>query len=372
MLDLGLIAISDFPEPGGAEDSAPLELVHCSNCGLIQLKHTVDRDRLYKFYYYRSGINESMVQALKEIVDYAQTFVKLEPNDKVLDIGANDGTLLSFYPRYVWAHGFEPASNLAEEAMQKAHARIFSTYFPPSFYIDNKYRIITSIAQFYNVHNPNKYLRTIKAILAPDGVWVVQFQNLEAMLACNGFDNLCHEHLLYLSRNVFRRFIGRYGLHVIEETYNSINGGSVRYVVAHGPKKTNTVDGIDSSEAIYQFANRVKTLREDTIRLLSELKETGKVVLGMGASTKFNTLAQYYGIGPNLIAAIGERNQDKLGRVTVATHIPIVDEYDILRTYPDYIVVGPWQFFDSFRQRYSSYKGKWIRLLPELSVVDGG
>src|SRR4030065_1294635 len=111
MLDLGTIAISGFPHPGDPDNYTPLTLLQCADCSLVQLQHTVDRDHLYKDYYYRSGTNESMVKALKDIVDDAITKIPFpaSKDTAVVDIGCNDGTLLGMYPSYWKRVGFEPA-----------------------------------------------------------------------------------------------------------------------------------------------------------------------------------------------------------------------------------------------------------------------
>jgi hypothetical protein len=380
VLDLGDLCVSDFPRPGESEDRAPLELVVCADCSLVQLRHTVERDRLYRNYYYRSGTNEAMVAALRDVVDDECRRVPLRSGDVVIDIGCNDGTMLEMFPQGLHRVGFEP-SNLARVAAQRfAWGIVFPDYFPPKIdnyahYLPEQAKIITSIACFYDVDDPNAFVAAIKEWLHPDGGWIVQFQDLHKMLSVNGFDNICHEHLTYWGMAAFTALLARHGLQVEACSDNNVNGGSVRYVVKHGTRQPPPVDPIHAVEFQYQladFAVEVAGLRRQTIALLRRLQDEGKSVLGVAASTKGNTTLQYYGITPDLLPAIVDRNPDKHGRVTTGTHIPIISEEEMWERKPDYLLALAWHFIEPFRERYAAFEqagGKWIVPLPELTVI---
>lgn len=367
ILSLGTPYISDFLLPGDTGSKAPLELVLCTSCNLVQLHHTVDRDWLYKDYYYMSGTNESMVAALKDVVETAQRYVKLEPDDVVIDIGSNDSTLLRQYDTHnLHRLGFEPAVNLWEKALQD-NIIIHPGFFPPTcpWYemIPDKAKIITSIAMFYDLDDPNSFVSAIKKWLHPDGIWVVQFQGLEDMLSQNAFDNICHEHLLYLSRSVFANLLGKNGLKVVDIGYNKVNGGSIRYIIKHGTDgqyvhRPWVMDRLAMLTVTIQF------LREKTLEMLG-----GKNIFGYGASTKGNTLLQYYGIDTTLIPYIADRNPEKWGRVCAGSNIPITSERHMHEAHPDYLFVLPWHFIDSFKQREPEYIGKFIVPLPTIHIT---
>lgn len=371
VLDLGALCISDFAG-GGKPDRAPLALVQCCDCTLVQLAHTVDRDRLYRRYWYRSSTNESMVAALRDVVNDATTHVTLGYPDAVLDIGANDATLLKMYPTAIKRIGFEPATTFAHDRdwMSDGDAWV-STYFPGSSWIESvPCKIITSVACFYDVDDPNAFVAAIKEWLHPNGIWVCQMMGLEQMLEKNAFDNICHEHLCYWSEWNFSALLSRHGLYVADVSYNAINGGSVRYIVKHGGSSSHN-QGVRDLH-LSDFAGKVHRLREDTLRTLDQLKADGVSLLGYGASTKGNTLLQYYGIGPDLIPAIADRDPSKWGKFTVGTHIPIISEKDMRDRLPDYLFVLPWAFIDAFKKRERPFLwrgGQFILPLPELKTV---
>lgn len=378
VLDLGTLAISDFVLPGEREDQAPLELVVCTSCSLVQLRHTVDRDRLYRSYYYRSGTNEHMVAALRDVVEDACKRVELVKGDAVLDIGSNDSTLLRMYPRHLKRRGFEP-SNI--RPTKEPCITVWGDYFPPPWWRapgwDVSFKIITSIACFYDLDDPNEFVKAIKGWLHPDGVWVVQFQDLHEMLSANGFDNICHEHLTYWGRGAFYNLVAKHGLRVLDVSHNSVNGGSVRYIVGHGnwaPPPVPEVRAVEFRTQLGNFSCDVERLKGQTLDLLLRLKAEGKMVLGYGASTKGNTTLQYYGIGPDLISMIADRNPDKFLRFTVGTHIPIVSEQHMRNMKPDYLFVLPWHFIDGFLEREREFlerRGKFIVPLPQLRIIGG-
>jgi hypothetical protein len=316
-----------------------------------------------------------MVAALKDVVQDAMSRVKLEIDDKVLDIGCNDGTMLSFYPSFVNPYGYEPAWNLWQEAKKKSRGCIYPTYFPRQMlqgrHMDT-YKVITSIAQFYNVEDVNAYVAAIAKCLRKDGIWIVQMQDLHEMLKCNGFDNICHEHVAYWETEAVSRLLDRHGLYVCDEQLNRVNGGSTRYIIKHGarPRIGPTVLPADMDA----FGAKFKFLKCDMVALLRQLKAEGKTVLGVAASTKANTMLQYYGIGPDLLPAIADRNKEKVGLVTVGTHIPIISEKELYERKPDFLLALAWHFFEPFRVRYSSLEeagAKWIVPLPTLQIVGG-
>jgi NDP-4-keto-2,6-dideoxyhexose 3-C-methyltransferase len=387
VLSLGDQYVSDFVTSEGDHPKAPLELVKCSNCGLVQLKHTIPRDSLYRHYWYRSGISETMRAALADITLKAYNIVRPLPGSIVIDIGCNDGTLLRSYPKNgLNLVGFEPAANLLEDA-RKGTGWIFNDFFSADVYRkkfrDNQARIITSIAMFYDVENPNEFVQDGAKCLASDGIWVVQQNYLATMLEQNGFDNIGHEHLEYYSLGTMESLLNKHGLKIFDVETNQVNGGSFRTYICHKGSYAVTPRvhqmeryenelGLASSATYEAFAERIQKIKSVTRQFVADEVRDGKTVYVYGASNRGNTILQYYELDHSLIKKAADANPEKWGRKTVGTLIPIVSKEEARRDGPDYFLVLPHHFADEIRKEESAYLrsgGRLIVPLPEFRII---
>ena len=400
MLSLGDQYIAGaFAEPGGEQPVArriPLELVRCDmtrneeGCGLVQLRHTVPGSILYRSYWYRSGVNQTMTRNLHQIAAQAEEMVELHPGDLVIDIGCNDGTLLDGYHasnlKYL---GFDP-SDVSRYAVQKGYhvVRDFYSYDQlRQHHVDRKARIITSIAMFYDLEYPRAFVAEVQQALADDGVWVIELHYLPAMLDMNQFDAIVHEHLEYYSLAVIERLLAEAGLRVVRAELNAINGGSVRLFIRHaahfapgdahaeGLQRLRVREfemALDAAEPYDQFAAAAQNVRESLVSVCRKLVEEGKTIHIYGASTKGNTILQYAGIDSTLVPYAADRNPDKHGSETIGTRIPIISEERSRELQPDYYLALPWHFMDEFLERESEFLdrgGQFIVPMPEVRIV---
>jgi len=388
-----------FAEPGGRQPvnrAIPLDLVRCDvtrdqdACGLIQLRHTVPASILYHSYWYRSGVNQTMTQNLHEIARQAEELVDLQPGDLVLDVGCNDGTLLDGYQieqlRYL---GFDP-SNVTRYAVAKGYDVVRDFYSYEQLkrrYADRKAKVITTIAMFYDLEDPRAFLADVAAALAQHGVWVMELHYLPAMLEKNAFDVIVHEHLEYYSLAVIERLLGEAGLQAVRAELNDVNGGSIRLFIGHAGRLPSTTEdarnlqdlrirefemALDASEPYERFAANVKRVRAELADLCRRLVAEGKTIHVYGASTKGNTILQYAGLDSSVIPYAADRNPDKWGSETIATHIPIISEDDSRAMSPDYYLVMPWHFLDEFIERERKFLdqgGKFIVPLPNVRTI---
>lgn len=396
ILSLGDQYVSDFVDsPEDQTVQAPLELVLCDadtgGCGLLQLKHTVDPEYLYSEYWYKSGINESMRESLRDIVEDSTKLAPLGEGDVVLDIGCNDGTMLRMFDEDYQRVGFEPAENLVDEA-REGTTRVINDFFNADSYEaalgDEPADLVTSIAMFYDLNDPNSFVADIDSVLADDGVWVIQMAYLPRKLETNAFDSIVHEHLEYYSLLALENLLDRHNFEVFDMETNDVNGGSFRVYIRNEDANVSGFKGADerldsyrqresemglgSRETYEEFAERVEQLKKETRSFIKDAVESGEKVYVYGASTKGNTLLQYYGLDNTLIEAAAERNPDKYGKMTVGTQIPIVPEKEA-RPEADYFLALPWHFMDVFLERESEFLldgGKFIQPLPEFKVLD--
>lgn len=373
----------------------PLILTVCTHCGLAQLDRTVPPDWLYRHYWYRSGVNETMVQELQGIVDAAVARVPVGSGDKVLDIGANDGTLLHHYGTLYgdcpmrWA--VEPALNLQDRLRPHCEA-VVPDYFPCSHLTGQRFKIITAIACCYDVEDPRAFFQAIHDLLAPGGVAIIQFQDLGQQLAASAFDNICHEHLEYYSYWALSHLFIQTGLVAESVCRRAINGGSLRIYLRRqedGLPGDRTISDQMLQEAQQQLAtpllrdgdlsaftrfrtqvNRVK----DHVRSSLELAHQQGVTVDLyGASTKGNILLQTLDVGPELVRQAIDRSPEKAGCLTI-TGIPIVGEEEGRKDPAGLWLVPIWQFREHVVQRerwYLEAGGTMLFPLPYPEVVRG-
>jgi len=382
--------VSSLEEQG---DRIPLELVLCHDCKLLQLRHTTPPDLMYKQYWYKSGISPTMVTALSDITEKAERLVALKDGDIVIDTGPNDGTLLrSYRHKNLKLVGFEPAKNLAPLAAVGT-TKIFNDYFHYAPFQREfnaaTARIITSIAMFYDLEQPNQFVNDITQCLGKDGLYIIQMCYLPTMLEVNAFDNICHEHLQYYSLLSLKNLLDRHGLRIFDVELNDVNGGSYRVYIKHAQSNAirpfpgaeqrikdlealESLMGLDDIKAYNEFTNRVNDLRNRVVGFIKQETSRGKVVYIYGASTKGNVLLQYFGLDSRLIKAATDKNPDKWGKKTVGSLIPIVSIEQYRRDKPDYLLVLPWHFHKEIQKQEKDFLragGKLIFPLPEFKIV---
>jgi SAM-dependent methyltransferase len=379
-----------FPKtPDESLARTPLELMKCSSCGLVQLHHNFELSLLYGTTYgYRSSLNKSMVDHLRAKASHLQQLCPLKPGETVLDIGSNDGTSLGFYPQGMNLVGFDPSAEKFRKHYRPEIQLVVDFFSSASFRREQgtkKAKIVSSIAMFYDLESPAAFVEQVRDILAPDGIWHLEQSYLPLMLKANAYDTICHEHLEYYALRQIKWLTDKYRLKIIDVQLNDINGGSFAVTVAHqaGPYSEASAVisrflreeeelGLDKLAVFQQFKNKVEEHREQLPSKLNEIRRSGKLALGYGASTKGNVMLQFCSITAELLPAILEVNPDKYGCFTPGTKIPIVSEKDGLARNPDYLMVLPWHFKRNVMQREAEYLkrgGKLLFPLPEIHIV---
>lgn len=387
----------------------PCVLVRCDTaadekaCGLLQMKHSVPGEILYSDYWYRSGTNETMRRHLAGVAQEAVRMVAVANDEcrmtndeemRVLDIGCNDGTLLNYFAAGAWQRTGVDPSDIARKSASESDStyKLVSDVFPSPALNDQEFDVITSIAMFYDLEEPVRFVNAIADCLAVGGVWIVEMSYMPRMLASNSYDTICHEHLEYYSLAVIENLLQRADLKVFRAEANSINGGSIRCYVTHKESRKWEVESrkagweeelkrlrraefdleLDTDKPYLDFQARVQIEAEKLHDLLEKIARDGKRVHIYGASTKGNTILQWSKITKRLIDYAADRNPEKWGATTLGTEIPIISEEDSRALKPDYYLVLPWHFREEFmeRERAALEAGVgFIFPLPKITVV---
>ena len=362
----------------------PMTLLICRGCGLCQLKETVKPALLYTNYFYRSNVSDTMKRDLATVVRDALERVDWKPGDAALDIGCNDGLMISMFPPQMDRNGIDPARNIDWSHLDPS-IHVVNDYFPSKLLDGKKFKVITSTAMFYDLDDPNAAVKAVKGALRKDGVACIQVSYLYATIKDLNFYDICHEHLEYYSLKTLCRLMERNGMRVFDASVNDVNGGSIRIFVAHASARrpqSENVERILLKERIFRledpetyrvFSKLISHSIKQVRRHIHGLTRKGRVVIALGASTKGNVLLQLCGIDKKTIAYISERNPHKVGLRTMGTDMELISEEAARKMKPDCMFVIPWNFKEEIvarEKRYLDGGGKLLFIMPYPHIVD--
>ena len=401
LFSLGELYVSDFinKDEDARAGKHDMTLVIDERYGAARLEKCTPIHSMFGKYWYRSGINQTMRTELKGIVDSVTSVQKLNEGDLWLDIACNDGTLLSFVPDGIKKLGIDPAEDSFKNESSKIADEVIQDFFTLENFKKSKFKkkkakVVTCIAMFYDLDEPVEFLKDVTKVLDDDGLFVLQMSYTPLMIKQLAFDNICHEHVYYWGLASIEKLLKKAGLKVVDCQLNDVNGGSFRIYIKK--KKSNVTTfatapyrdvcnvrveslikwekglKLDKEEIWLDFYKRIEALKKETVDFIKAEKAKGKVICGYGASTKGNTLLQYFGLDNTLIDAIAERSHYKFGLKTIGTNIPILSEEDVRAMNPDYMLVLPWHFIAEFVKRedeFLSKGGKFIVPCPNFQII---
>jgi len=365
-----------------------VSLLICSNCKLVQLNQNFNPKYLYgKDYGYRTGINSTMKNHVKNIVYEVQNLSKIKKGEFVLDIASNDGTMLNFYRKDLITVGIDPILSKFKKFYKNINFKVCS-FFSLSSLKKNKlfkrYKIISALSVFYDVKDPDSFLKDVKNLLHKDGVFILEHADLLSIVKNNLFDTICHEHLEYYSTKIIVSMLKKNDLKVFNLKRNAINGGSVRYYISHSNSgykvnnkkilqviKEEDKMKLEKVQTYKDFLKKINIQKTKLNNFLKEKLKKNKIIHGYGASTKGNVLLQYFRISKNQIKFIADRNPQKYNLYTPGTKIKIISEKLSRKMNPDYYLVLPWHFSDEILKREKKIRKKGTRFifpLPKLKI----
>lgn len=338
---------------------------------------------------YITGVNMPVVSHFATLVERTIFRYGLEPNSLVIDIGANDGTLLSkFRDKGMRVLGIDPGSRtgnlcrangitVCETFWNRESAAALKS-------LNVKPDLITATAVFYHIPDLHDFIEGLRLIMNEKTIFLTQCVYMKDVLEKYEFDHFYHEHTMMHSVGPLKRVFEQHGMRLLDVDFYDVHGGSFVLTVAlHGSEyeTSSTVDqairgeeefGMNTIETYDKFTHKVSQNRDDLLSLLRDLKNQNKSVYALGAPLKGSTLLNYCGIGPDLVELATEVNQFKIGKLTPGTHIPIVDE-STLSCQPDYYLLLSWNFLDFFRNKYADFLragGKFIVPHPDVRIID--
>ena len=366
-----------------------IKLVICENCKLVQVSKEFDLNYMYDDNYgYRTGINHTMKSHVKSIVNELSLKKNfLSKGDHVLDIASNDATLLNSYSKNLTRVGIDPTINKYRKFYKNIDFKI-SNFFSKKRLINviknNKFKTITALAVFYDLKNPNQFLKEISEIIdEKKGIFILEFQDLLSIIKNNLFDTICHEHLGYYSTKIILKMVKINNLKILDIKKNQINGGSTRFYICHKDAnykvKENKIKKIIKYELKFKLENKntyksffkkITNIKKKLNKKINDIKKKGKTIHGYGASTKGNVLLQFFNINKNHLDCIADRNPLKDGCYTPGTKLPIKSEKYSRKINPDYYLVLPWHFKDEIIKREKKIRLKGTKFIFPLPNID--
>jgi len=342
---------------------------------------------MFKDYVYLTGFSKPMKNHFEALATEVIRDLKPSKDSLVVDIGSNDGTLLSMFSGHgLDTLGIEPASNIARIAESRS-IRTVNDFFCEELAekVAEQYGsadIILATNVFAHIDNLGGFLAGVKRLLSDDGVFIIEVPYLLSLLKNREFDTIYHEHLSYFSLHPLVYLFEKSGLSVVDVKQNAIHGGSIRvFAKRSGSKQSASVakllsmerkEGLASIDTYAKFAEEVALLRKELVNLLKALKAKGAKIGGYGASAKGNVLLNYCGIGTNILDYIIDTTPFKQGLLTPGMHIPVLPEEKFRENPPDYMLLLAWNYADDILKKESKYRqggGKFILPIPKPRVV---
>lgn len=344
-------------EDVGREPLYPLRVVYCQDCNTAQLDYTVKKEIMFGDHTYLSGVTKSLGQHFCAVAsEVNDKFFPDQRQKSVLDIGSNDGTQLKHYQALGYdVLGVESSKGTAQIANESGVETV-NAFFNLELVkqLNRKFDVVNASGVFFHLEELHSVTEGIREALKPGGVFVVQFLYMNRIVENCAFDQIYHEHLLYYNLATIEKLLKRHGLTMFDAYLSPIHGGSIIGYVAHDgtQKPTERLEkmraaedaaGANQYQTYLKFAERIARMKEENLKFLGKASAEGKKVYGMGAPVKGNTMLNYFGVGPQYIQYLVEKNELRRGLYAPGSHIPVVIEKELTTT-PDVYYVLAWNF----------------------------
>jgi len=388
-LDLGEMppANAFVDSPDADEETFPLSVVVCESCNHVQLEHTVDRETLFAEYPYFSSASAPLFDHFGAYAD-AIDATYLEDGDFVVEIGSNDGVLLSQFDDEIATLGVDPAETVATAARERGVETI-TAFFDPTVAAEIRAEYGSADAVLANnvvghIDDLHGLMAGIDELLAPDGVFVVEVPYLVDTISNNQFDQIYHEHLSYFSVRSFDRLVEHFDMEVTDVDRQDVHGGTIRVHVRRQSapgSPTRAVSDLrtlelamllDDVETYDEFAAGVERTRTRITTLFDRLKTADVSIVGYGATAKGNVLLNYCDIGPETLEYILDTTPAKQGTYSPGMGIPVREPAVFDEDPPEYAFLLAWNYRDAILEKESDYRdagGRFVVPIPYVDIV---
>jgi 2-polyprenyl-3-methyl-5-hydroxy-6-metoxy-1,4-benzoquinol methylase len=368
----------------------PLRIMVCEKCWLVQTLDFAQADELFSSEYaYFSSFSTTWLQHAERYVAAMVERFQLTPKSHVVEIASNDGYLLQYVKaRGIPCTGIEPTASTARAAREKGIDTIeafFSAEFGAGLAAEGKQAdLMAANNVLAHVPDINSFLAGFANLLKPGGVATFEFPHLLRLLAENQFDTIYHEHFSYLSLTAVENMFKASGLAAFDVEEIPTHGGSLRVFAQRAATGRQPVSdrvanllareseaGLSTAKGYQGFQLRAEKVKDDFVSFLIDAKRRGKRVAAYGAAAKGNTLMNFAGIRPDLLAYVADRNPAKQGKFMPGSRIPIVSEDALYRDKPDYVVILPWNLKSEVMQQLRDAgisAAQFVTAVPELEI----
>ena len=362
------------------EISFPAELLFCDESKLAQLGCIVDKEILFPYSYpYTSSTTKILRDNFADLYKDTNKIIELGKNDLIIDIGSNDGNLLSNFKQKHKVLGVTP-EKIGKLAIKKGIPTIID-YFNKkvSSKILKKYgkaKVITATNVFAHIDNINSVVKAILKTLKTDGVFISESHYLLPLIQTLQYDTIYHEHLRYYSLESLNFLFKKHNLEIIDTKEIPTHGGSIRvyaarkgiYKISNNVKKQfNKEKKYLNKKSFLNFKKKVVTSKINLFNIIKKVKDKNKKIFGVGAPSRASTLINYLGLDQDIIDCVLEINGSyKIGYYIPGTKIPIVNENILSEQKPDYLLLFSWHIKNELKKnlKKKGYKGKFIIPLP--------
>ncbi len=367
-----------------------LDVYVCDNCFLVQLPEFESPEKIFSDYAYFSSYSETWLKHCEEYVEKMVRDYGLGSKSRVVEIASNDGYLLQFFIRRgIDVLGIEPASNVASAAQDKGvptEVAFFGTHTARRLASEGKAAdLLLGNNVLAHVPDLNDFVKGLAVLLKPAGMITMEFPHLVRLIKGRQFDTIYHEHFSYFSLIAVEKIFAAHGLTIFDVEELPTHGGSLRIYAKHnyddtkqvstrvsGVRDKETGSGFFDIRSYLTFDKQVKRVKSCMLDFLSDVKRSGKTVVGYGAAAKGNTLLNYCGINNDTIDYVADKNPYKQGRYLPGSHILITAPDRIRETKPDYVLILPWNIKEEVMEQLSfvrNWGAKFVIPIPELKVL---